>query len=205
MAKDAIVSEELAKKFSTEKDTPYLRWVRARRSRHHQRPLRAQSAHRRAQALGAARRLRRLHQSRGVPHLQRLLRLRDPAGQEARAPAPAVRGDDPGARRPRLHHGVERRGQAHHLRVEERGDVRHPAQLLAPALQRLRPGAGALRLRDQRAAGDQSLRGRRVRLQHQARFQEPLQRRARVFQRQGRAEGSAAGDQLRRRTRSTCR
>src|SRR3984893_6239220 len=28
MAKDAIVSEELAKKFATEKDTPYLRWVR---------------------------------------------------------------------------------------------------------------------------------------------------------------------------------
>src|SRR6516162_10248472 len=29
MAKDAIVSDELAKKFATEKDTPYLRWVRA--------------------------------------------------------------------------------------------------------------------------------------------------------------------------------
>src|SRR6202162_4307630 len=29
MAKDAIVSEELAKKFATEKDTPYLRWIRA--------------------------------------------------------------------------------------------------------------------------------------------------------------------------------
>jgi hypothetical protein len=28
MAKDALVSDELAKKFSTEKDTPYLRWVR---------------------------------------------------------------------------------------------------------------------------------------------------------------------------------
>src|ERR1700693_4091217 len=28
MAKDAIVSEELAKKFATEKDTPYSRWVR---------------------------------------------------------------------------------------------------------------------------------------------------------------------------------
>jgi oxalate decarboxylase/phosphoglucose isomerase-like protein (cupin superfamily) len=28
MAKDAVVSEELAKKFATEKDTPYLRWVR---------------------------------------------------------------------------------------------------------------------------------------------------------------------------------
>lgn len=29
MAKDAMVSEELAKKFATEKDTPYLRWVRS--------------------------------------------------------------------------------------------------------------------------------------------------------------------------------
>jgi oxalate decarboxylase/phosphoglucose isomerase-like protein (cupin superfamily) len=28
MAKDAIVSDEMAKKFATEKDTPYLRWVR---------------------------------------------------------------------------------------------------------------------------------------------------------------------------------
>jgi oxalate decarboxylase/phosphoglucose isomerase-like protein (cupin superfamily) len=28
MAKDAIVTEDLAKKFATEKDTPYLRWVR---------------------------------------------------------------------------------------------------------------------------------------------------------------------------------
>src|SRR5947199_1384813 len=28
MAKEAKVSEELAKKFATEKDTPYLRWVR---------------------------------------------------------------------------------------------------------------------------------------------------------------------------------
>jgi len=28
MAKNAIVSEELAKKFATEKDTPYTRWVR---------------------------------------------------------------------------------------------------------------------------------------------------------------------------------
>ena len=27
MAKDAIVSDDLAKKFATEKDTPYLRWV----------------------------------------------------------------------------------------------------------------------------------------------------------------------------------
>jgi oxalate decarboxylase/phosphoglucose isomerase-like protein (cupin superfamily) len=29
MAKDAVVSDELARKFATEKDTPYLRWVRS--------------------------------------------------------------------------------------------------------------------------------------------------------------------------------
>ncbi len=29
MAKDAMVSEDLAKKFATEKDTPYNRWVAA--------------------------------------------------------------------------------------------------------------------------------------------------------------------------------
>jgi oxalate decarboxylase/phosphoglucose isomerase-like protein (cupin superfamily) len=29
MAKDAVASEDLAKKFATEKDTPYLRWIRA--------------------------------------------------------------------------------------------------------------------------------------------------------------------------------
>ena len=28
MAKNAVVSEELANKFATEKDSPYLRWVR---------------------------------------------------------------------------------------------------------------------------------------------------------------------------------
>ena len=28
MSKDAIVSDELAKKFAKEKDTPYLKWVR---------------------------------------------------------------------------------------------------------------------------------------------------------------------------------
>src|SRR5207247_9086330 len=29
MARDAIVTEEFAKKFATEKDTPYARWVRS--------------------------------------------------------------------------------------------------------------------------------------------------------------------------------
>ena len=139
MAKDAVVSEELAKKFATEKDTPYLRWVRGEGldiiGAHYVPNLQ----HRRAEAVGAARRRRRLHQPRGLAHLERLLRLRDPAGQEARAAAAAVRGDDPGAVGPRLDHGVERRGQAHHVRVEGGRAVRHPAQLLAPAFQRLRP------------------------------------------------------------------
>jgi len=65
MAKDAIVSEELAKKFSTEKDTPYLRWVRAEGldiiSAHYVRNLRTVEL---KPGPGAA--LRRLHQSRGV-------------------------------------------------------------------------------------------------------------------------------------------
>ena len=29
MIKNAVVSQELASKFATEKDTPYLRWVRS--------------------------------------------------------------------------------------------------------------------------------------------------------------------------------
>ena len=35
MAKDALVSEELAKKFATEKDTPYTALGARRRARHH--------------------------------------------------------------------------------------------------------------------------------------------------------------------------
>ena len=77
MAADAIVSEELAKKFATEKETPYTRWV-AREGLdiigafYVRKP-----SHRRAEALGAARRTRRLHQPRRLAHVQRLLRLRD--------------------------------------------------------------------------------------------------------------------------------
>ena len=100
-----------------------------RGARHHQLVLRREPAHGRAQALGAARRQGRLPQPRRLAHLERLLRVRDPAGQEPRAAAPAVRGDDLRARRPRLDHGVERRRQAHRIRVEGGRDLRHPAQL----------------------------------------------------------------------------
>ena len=139
-----------------------------RRPRHHQLDLRAEPAHRRAEALGAPRRPRRVHEPRGLTHLQRLLRLRDPARQDAQPPAAAVRGNHHDPRRPRLHHGVERRRPAHHLRMEGRRAVRHSAQLLAPALQRLGPRSRALRLRHQRADRDQPLRGHRFHLRHQA-------------------------------------
>ena len=56
--------------------------LRARRgARHHQRAIRAEPAHRRVEAVGAQERQGRVHQPRGLAHLQRLLRLRDRAGQ----------------------------------------------------------------------------------------------------------------------------
>src|SRR6266568_3784313 len=116
MARNAIVSEEFAKKFATEKDTPYARWVR-----------------------GAG--------------LERLLRVRNPRGAEARAPETAVRRDDLRIGRTRVYHGLERCGPADHVRMEGGVAVRHPAQRLAPAFQRIGEGAGALRGGDQRARG----------------------------------------------------
>ena len=80
MAKDAVVSEDLAAKFATEKDTPYLRWVRDEGLDIIGAHYVPQPAHGRAEAVGAARRPRRLHQPRSLAHLERLLRLRDPAG-----------------------------------------------------------------------------------------------------------------------------
>ena len=90
MAKDAIVSEELAKKFSTEKDTPYLRWVRSEGldliSAHYVQNLRTVELKPWARRGGSGVYIN--HEA--VAHVERLLRLRD-SGQDARA-APAVRG-----------------------------------------------------------------------------------------------------------------
>jgi oxalate decarboxylase/phosphoglucose isomerase-like protein (cupin superfamily) len=169
---EAIVSEELAKKFRhRERTTPYLRWVRAKVldiiSAHYVRTSRTG----RAQALGA-------RGGRGVyinherlAHLERLLRLRDPARQEARAPAPAVREmilvlDGRGSTTVWNDEGSASPSSGRRARCSP------SRSMLAPALQRLRPGAGALRRGHQRAAGDQSLRGHRLRLQHQARLQD---------------------------------
>jgi hypothetical protein len=59
MAKDAVVSDDLAKKFAAEKETPYTRWVKSEgldiiSSTYVQ--------NRRAKALGAPRRPGRIHE-----------------------------------------------------------------------------------------------------------------------------------------------
>ena len=167
--------------------------------RHHRRPLRPEPPDGRAEGLAEPGRARRLHQPRGVADLKRLLRLRDPGGRQAGAAAPALRGDDPRPRRPRLDDGVERGRAARHLRMGGGLAVRHSPQRLAPALQRLRPAARALRRRHQPAARDEPLRGRGFHLQHAPRLQEPLRGRTGLFQQQGRAEGPAPRDELRRR------
>src|SRR6266850_2373227 len=128
-----------------------------RRAGHHRRALRCEPAHRRAEALGTAGRIRRLSQSRRLADFERLLRVRNPGGGEARAAAAAVRGNDLRTGRPRLDDGVERRRPAHHLRMEGGFAVCDPPQRLAPAFQRIRQGARALRGRDQRARGHQPL------------------------------------------------
>ena len=53
MAKDATVSQDLADKFKTEKDSPYLRFVRGEGLDIISAQYVPQFAHRRAQALGA--------------------------------------------------------------------------------------------------------------------------------------------------------
>ena len=120
MAKDALVNDELAAKFATEKDSPYTRWVADEGldiiAAHYVPDLQ----HGRAQAVGPPRRPGRVHQPRGDPHLERLLRLRDPGRRQARPAAPAVRGDGPRPGRPGLDQGVERRRRRGHLRVAGR-------------------------------------------------------------------------------------
>ena len=204
--RSAPVSEEIAKKFATEKETPYTRWVRDEGLDIIRSHLRRQPAHRGAQAVGAARRPRRVSQPRSLAHLERLLRVRDPGRrQEPRAAAPAVRGDDLRPRRARLDGGVERRRQPHHLRVEGGRAVRDPAQRLAPALQRLGQGAGALRRGDQRAGRHQPLRRHRFRLQHEVRLQGALRRRAGLLRATRASRRGSCSTPTSSPTPSTCR
>ncbi len=154
---------------------------RRRRTGHHRRPLHSRPAQRRTETVGTARREGCVHQPRGDPHLQRLLRLRDPRRRKAGAAAAAVRGDDPRPRRPGLDEGLERRRGRGDLRVAGRFDLRHSPQRPPPALQRLRTEAGPLRLLDEHARRHEPLRRRRLRLRHPARLPGAVQRRTRLL------------------------
>ena len=138
MAKDAIVSEELAKKFATEKDTPYPRWVRGEGldviSAHYV----PQPAHRRAQALAAARRraactsITRPRAPRTTAMSARSRRAAKLAPQRQLFEEMILVLDGRGSTTV-----WNDAGRADHLRMEGGRDVRDSAQLLAPAFQRL--------------------------------------------------------------------
>ena len=161
---DTVVSDDLAQKFKTEKDTPYLRWVRGEGldmlSSHYVRNLRTVElkpwARRGGQAVFLNHDASRTGNDCYVceippagklnPHRQlfeEMIFILDGRGS-------TTVWNDAGAR----------------VTFEWKAalDLRHSAQLLASALQRFRPGAGALRGGDQRPGGDQSLRGHRFRL-----------------------------------------
>ena len=187
MAKNAIVSEELAKKFATEKDSPYTRWVRSEGldiiGAHYVPSLHTVElkpwARRGGNGVFINHEASRTSNDCYVCEIPPAKKL-EPQRQLFEEMILMLDGrcsDD----------GVKRRRQPHHLRVEGRRAVRDPAQHLAPALQRLWPRARPLRRGHQCATGDQSLRGHRLRVRHRTRLPRPLQRRARLLQRQGRA------------------
>ncbi len=80
--KNAVVSEELASKFKTEKETPYTRWVKAEGLDIIPSFYVKNLQHRRAEALGAPRRQCGVPQSRRLAHLERLLCDGNSARQE---------------------------------------------------------------------------------------------------------------------------
>ncbi len=155
--KDAVVSEELASKFKTEKETPYTRWVKAEGldiiPSFYVQNLKHVALKPWARRGGNAVFLN--HDASRTSNDCYVMEI--PPGKSLSPHRQLYEEMILVLERPRLDDGVERRRRPHHLRVEGRRAVRHPAQLPSPALQRLGQGAGALRLRHQRAADHQSL------------------------------------------------
>src|SRR3981081_2137140 len=143
MAKPAIVSEELAKKFASEKDSPYTRWVRDEGldiiGAHYVPNLHTVELKPWARKNGKGVFIN--HEASRTSNDCYVCEI--PPG-EALAP--------PNTRSQGIILGPPRR-----RRVEGRRDLRHPAQLLVSAFQRLRPGGRALRGGDQCALGHQPL------------------------------------------------
>ena len=140
MAKDAIVSKELAEKFKTEKDTPYLRFVRGD-------GLDIISAQYVPDLCTVDLKPwpRRGDGAKGVFINHEASRTSNDCYVCEIAPGKKL---EPRHHLfeemimilagPRLDHGLEQFRRARHLRMEGGLDLRHPAQLLVPALQRLR-------------------------------------------------------------------
>ena len=175
MTKEAIVSDEMAKKFATEKDSAYTIWVRNE-------GLEIISAHY----------VPNLHTVELKPWARRGGR-----GVYINHEASRTSNDcyvceiPPGGKLApqrqlfeEMIYVLDGRGSTSvwndagkdHLRMEQGLAVRHPHQLLAPAFQWPGPRARALRRRDQRPLGHQPLRQHRFRLQHPLRLQEPFRR-----------------------------
>ena len=182
MAKDAVVSEEFASKFKTEKETPYTRWVKAEGLDIIPSFYVPEPAHGRPEAVGAPRRQRGFPQSRCFAHLERLLRDGNPPGKslaphrqlyEEMIMVLSGRGsttvwNDAGARIT--------------FEWKEGALFAIPLNCHHQHFNGSGKRAGALRCGDQCAADHQSLRRCRFHLQHQIRLQRSLRRRARLFQ-----------------------
>ena len=157
MAKDLTVSQEMAEKFKTEKDTPYLRFVRAEGldiiSAQYVPDLRAVELKPWARRGGKGVYIN--HEASRTSNDCYVCEIAP--GKKLEPAPPFVRGDDPDPERPRLDHDLEQCRRPGHLRMEGGLDLRRSAQLLVSALQRLRPGGGALRGGDQLPLGRQSL------------------------------------------------
>jgi len=157
VAKDIVVSQEMAEKFKTEKDTPYLRFVRAKASissAPNMFPICARSSSNLGRAAPA-----RASISTTKPRApQRLLRTREIAPGKKLEPSRHLFEEMILIlRRPRLDHDLEQCRPTGHFRVEGGLGLRRSTQLLVSALTRLRTGGRALRGGDQLPIGAQSL------------------------------------------------
>jgi hypothetical protein len=153
MAKEALASEDLAKKFATEKETPYTRWVKAE-----------------GLDIIPALYVRNLRTVDVKPWARRGGNAVFVNHDASRVSNDSYVMEIPPGKTLEPHRQLYEEmilvleGQAHHLRVEGGLAVRHPAQRLASALQWLGLAAGTLCRRHQCAAGDQPLRGSRLHL-----------------------------------------
>ena len=208
MSTRAVVSEELAKKFATEKETrPTPAGCAPRGSTSSAGHVRPRSAHGGAQAVGAARRECGVFLNHDASRTSNDCYVCEiPAGGKLAPQRQLFEEMILVLDGQRLDHGLERRRPEGHLRVEGRRALRHPAQRLAPALQRLGPEAGALRRRSTNAPPVINLFddidfvfNTRVRLQ------EPLQRRAGLLSPTRASSRACCSRPTSSPTRSTCR